>query len=447
MFGPKHTVSGVFKASPTVCFRDRTRSFSSSSTKATVRSFQIYEKGMSMGYIQIFKYLNTKLAISCVLFNILLYTEMKLKKVSRNLTYTKRYKALDSHDQVKKRRLRSFLLSIMTILIGIHQPISHYTNNTNNRLRHYQIISFLFGIVSLRYLHLVIDHEEEEETEQRRLNKRIEDFSPSDCKLFFRFLKPELYLLVEVLRIPEEVKLGNRYKMGGEEVFLRGLYEICSGENQHLIDCNCLPTSVTGGGPAESGANAARWSEAIQRSFYNGWKSIHGLKHQTVDNAFGFTIDMFGPTSLRRNDLNLLYQSDINERMNQIQMNNEFQYVIFGDSAYHRQSHLRSYYKADRPEDGVVNFRNWNNSMKKVRISIEWNYGYAAALFKYIQNYRKFQLLKCPKRVARTYTVATILKNLHIGLYGNITSNYFSVELDGSRFIRAYINQDEYLFE
>lgn len=25
-----------------------------------------------------------------------------------------------------------------------------------------------------------------------------------------------------------------------------------------FIDCNCLPTSVTGGGPGESGANAAR---------------------------------------------------------------------------------------------------------------------------------------------------------------------------------------------
>ena len=49
----------------------------------------------------------------------------------------------------------------------------------------------------------------------------------------------------------------------------------------HFIDCNCLETSVVGGGPAEPGANAARWNEDIQKSFYNGWKSINGMKHQT----------------------------------------------------------------------------------------------------------------------------------------------------------------------
>jgi len=67
----------------------------------------------------------------------------------------------------------------------------------------------------------------------------------------------------------------------------------------HFIDCNCLPTSRVGGGPAESGANALRWDQTIQEAFYNGWKSVHGLKHQTVDNAFGCTVDMCGPTSLR----------------------------------------------------------------------------------------------------------------------------------------------------
>jgi hypothetical protein len=73
-----------------------------------------------------------------------------------------------------------------------------------------------------------------------------------------------------------------------------------------FIDCNCLETDRPGGGPREAGVNSARWDPLIQRAFYNGWKSMHGLKHQTVDNAFGFTVDMYGPTSLRRNDLALL---------------------------------------------------------------------------------------------------------------------------------------------
>ena len=56
----------------------------------------------------------------------------------------------------------------------------------------------------------------------------------------------------------------------------------------HFIDCNRLETCVAGGGPAEQGANAARWNEDIQRSFYNGWKSINGMKHQTGSFLFYF---------------------------------------------------------------------------------------------------------------------------------------------------------------
>ena len=58
-----------------------------------------------------------------------------------------------------------------------------------------------------------------------------------------------------------------------------------------------------------------RWNTEIHEAFYNGWKSLNGLKHQTVNNAGGFTEDMYGPTSLRRNDLILLRDSNINDRI------------------------------------------------------------------------------------------------------------------------------------
>eukprot|EP00428_Durinskia_dybowskii_P083419 CAMPEP_0170448640 /NCGR_PEP_ID=MMETSP0117_2-20130122/50821_1 /TAXON_ID=400756 /ORGANISM="Durinskia baltica, Strain CSIRO CS-38" /LENGTH=177 /DNA_ID=CAMNT_0010709833 /DNA_START=158 /DNA_END=688 /DNA_ORIENTATION=+ len=124
----------------------------------------------------------------------------------------------------------------------------------------------------------------------------------------------------------------------------------------HFIDCNCLETSVAEGGPAESGTGAARWDDTIQRSFYNGWKSVHGLKHQTVNNAFGFTVDIAGPTSLRRNDLQVLRSSEINERMAALQELNDIQYIIFGDSAYKRLSHLMSYLNAD---EDIANYHAW----------------------------------------------------------------------------------------
>jgi hypothetical protein len=154
-----------------------------------------------------------------------------------------------------------------------------------------------------------------------------------------------------------------------------------------FIDCNCLQTSVVGGGPNEGkitgvvcillttiqcdllgGANASRWHHLVQRAFYNGWKSIHGLKHQTVDIAHGLTIDLHGPMSLRRNDLTLLRESDIVNRLREVQNGQEHQYVMFGDSAYKKQSHLTSYFKDD---DEIEEHVKWNKRLKAVRIAIE----------------------------------------------------------------------------
>jgi hypothetical protein len=81
---------------------------------------------------------------------------------------------------------------------------------------------------------------------------------------------------------------------------------------------------------------------------YNGRKSLNGLKHQTVDNAYGFTVDMFGPTSLRRNDLTLLRLSNINDRQAKLQRGSEDQFMTFGDSAYKRRSYKRRRYILDQ---------------------------------------------------------------------------------------------------
>jgi hypothetical protein len=162
------------------------------------------------------------------------------------------------------------------------------------------------------------------------------------------------------------------------------------------------PYYLVGGGPAEAGANAAKWDDLVQRAFYNGWKSVHGLKHQTVDDAFGFTEDMYGPTSLRRNDLTLLRKkSNINGRLVVLQANAVLQYIVMGDSAYKTRSHITSYLIAADHIDGYLA---WNRQMKKVRISIEWNYGHTATLFKYLQNKRKMKLL-ASTTVSKVYTV------------------------------------------
>eukprot|EP01035_Chromulina_nebulosa_P020050 gene20050-26030_t len=214
-------------------------------------------------------------------------------------------------------------------------------------------------------------------------NKRrlIDTFSDSDCWNFFETRKEDLYRLKEALRIPDKVILSNGSSMPGEELMLRGLYQLVTGEEQYdiavnvfgrdqsqqsrafnwfinyifdnfndlvtnnlewwynngylhismeaikrkfggddffntcaFIDCNCLECSRPGGGPACDGEDATRWDPIIQKEFYNGWKSVPGLKHQTIDCAFGMTVDMFGPWSLHNNDLKLFRESNINNR-------------------------------------------------------------------------------------------------------------------------------------
>jgi hypothetical protein len=319
----------------------------------------------------------------------------------------------------------------------------------------------------------------------------LSDISFYFSKEFLRFRRENLDELYEFMRFPNRVVLENKSVMTGEEVFLRGLYELVTGEKQtsiaekfgrhpsdqsraftyfinhiyrnfhHLvtdnlnwwqenglmeraaiaieeklgvrydnrfvgfIDCNCLETNRPGGGPCEAGGNSSRWDEEVQRAFYNGWKSIHGLKHQTVDNALGFTMDIIGPYSNRRNDLYLFRDSDINARMARLGWH------IFGDSAYHNHSHVKSY-----GADPV-----FNRKMKKVRISIEWNYMTTASLFSYVAFKRKFKILESmASGISRVYIVATILRNIHACYYGNLTMNYFNVILPHD-FVNSYINQ------
>jgi len=294
---------------------------------------------------------------------------IQLKKPARKLSLRKRFLALTSNEAVQLR----FYEKQLTKLIM--------------RLRNHRISSELKAkgiVIANMLLNEMISLATEPNVSIEPLIDRqrtIESFTDSECWNFFETRKEDLPRLLLNLRFPEKCVLENRAAMSGEEVMLRGLYELVSGADQHeivpifgrdqtqqsrafkyfvdhiydnflhlvtdnltwwyenvylhmsrdairakfggnehfstfgFIDCNCLDTSRPGGGPAEEGTDAARWHPLIQRAFYNGWKSVHGLKHQTVDSAFGMTLDMYGPYSLRKNDLKLLAFSRINARL------------------------------------------------------------------------------------------------------------------------------------
>ena len=322
------------------------------------------------------------------------------RRSSKRLSYRYRWQRLTSHEQVELRYLRKQFILVATL---------RELADDDER------IPDLLTAIGLRYASVTFNFSARIRLGTVVLRTSINDFNDSDCFIFFRFLKADLFRLLILLNFPHTVKFNNRAKMSGEEVMLRGLYELASEETKHkisanvfgrewssqsrafswfmdhiyanfshlvkdnvswwhrngffensraaifkrissvlkssgkpdlaeedvlgvghFIDCNCLPCSVVGGGPAEDGANAMRWTDEVQRAFYNGWKSIHGLKHQTVDNAYGFTIHIAGPTTVRKNDLTLFRESDINGIFSRLQENSTIwsQCRIFGDSAY-----------------------------------------------------------------------------------------------------------------
>jgi hypothetical protein len=80
---------------------------------------------------------------------------------------------------------------------------------------------------------------------QPRLKTSIDEFSANDCKNFFEFRQHYLHRLFPLLHFPEKCVLDGGSAMSGEEVFLRGLYELVSGEDQHNISRNVFGRKQT----------------------------------------------------------------------------------------------------------------------------------------------------------------------------------------------------------
>lgn len=164
-----------------------------------------------------------------------------------------------------------------------------------------------------------------------------------------------------------------------------------------------------------------------------------------VNNAYGCVVDCEGPWTLRRNDLALLRISNINERFRELQedLAPEDQTVTFGDSAYKVQSHIRTYLsEAEVTGERAVEYRrSFNGCSKKIRISIEWDYGTTGSLFKCLQNLDKLKLMKSDT-VKKVYIVCTLLKNFHVMLYGCQSSNYFNLQFPPN-ILEHYINQTD----
>jgi hypothetical protein len=259
----------------------------------------------------------------------------KFKKYIKDLAYSKRHKGLTSNDIVKARQLRKAI-----IVLALVKKVKALSKERKKKIK--KVLQLLLAV----YLSVLVESPSPVDPPKPKIPRRtIDSFTEADSRINFRYSKADMRKILTLLKFPEKVAFkSSRHFISGEEVLLRGLYELASGENQHkiaanvfgkdqpfqsrafktfiefvyaehshllsnnldwwfrngffrlsadaiankigfadnriahFIDCNCLRTRTPGGGPAESGAFAERWSTLIQMAFYNGWKSLHGLK-------------------------------------------------------------------------------------------------------------------------------------------------------------------------
>jgi len=100
-----------------------------------------------------------------------------------------------------------------------------------------------------------------------------------------------------------------------------------------FIDDTTIRTCRPGGGPAEEGENAERYSMLLQEAFYSGYKKHHGIKFQTVELPNGMCGDLFGPKSYRDSDVDLLEFSGLVPALFEVTRGGK-QFAVYGDGVF-----------------------------------------------------------------------------------------------------------------
>ena len=196
-----------------------------------------------------------------------------------------------------------------------------------------------------------------------------------------------------------------------------------------LLDCHNMKTCRPGSGPSERKEGAAReeFHDEIQMAYYNGWKKMHGLKMLTVLMPNGLSA-MAGPWSMRTNDLDSVNMSNLDNFLNEIQIDHQHKYSVYGDGIFHDlvtvDSRIRSYHR-EGPFAPLTQFQEHENKcFKKVRMQIEFTYGDLYNKFKVFENRNDWKLMN--QGNARMIKFIIFIMNCHSCLHANNCATYFN---------------------
>jgi hypothetical protein len=152
----------------------------------------------------------------------------------------------------------------------------------------------------------------------------VATFGWSQAKCSFAFIAYTRHMANYLNLITDNLQFWQPYFIQYSECIRKKLRSL--GSNHHLpvtnpnggfniagfIDNKVICCARPGGGPNIVGH---RNDPLIQRSFYNGWIHKHGIKFQTLDMPNGLNLHVWGPASVRHNDLKTLEYSDIDSKL------------------------------------------------------------------------------------------------------------------------------------
>ena len=133
------------------------------------------------------------------------------------------------------------------------------------------------------------------------------------------------------------------------------------------------------------------------------------MKYQTVDLPNGMNFHAWGPISVRHNDLVSLHESRINDLLVDLQLGQEFQWVIYGDSAYIHvpDSHILARH---HNEINTVCHTLENQTRSACRKCIEWDYGDVGVMWSMVDYKKLLKMQLMPVR--NIYLTAMISSTL-----------------------------------
>ena len=299
----------------------------------------------------------------------------------------------------------------------------------------------------------------------------LEDMDDDECLVEFRFTKEEIYGLVATFRLEEDIRCYIGWVADSVEAlciclkrfaypcryadmvpkFGRPVPQLCAISNKVidilfdqfsylLEDLNqpwLTPENLQIFANAVFAKGAALdncWGfidgtvrpicrpTRNQRMVYNGHKRVHALKFQSVVAPNGLIANLFGPVEGRRHDSALLAMSGLLNQLEQRSVApNGNPLCLYGDPAYPHRLHLQCPFARRlqlTPEEQA-----FNQSMSRVRVSVEWVFGDIINYFKFVDFKKNLKIGL--SAVGKFYTVSALLRNAFTCLHGNSTSRFF----------------------